>query len=51
VLLATEPATTARYWYREFEYRRHGAQALIAGFDVTTGNVGGMVDRAVLLRR
>jgi transposase len=27
----------------EFEYRRHGTQALIAGFDVTTGNVTGVV--------
>ena len=28
---------------REFEYRRHGTQTLIAGFDVTTGKVGGVV--------
>lgn len=28
---------------REFEYRRHGTQALIAGFDVTTGKVTGVV--------
>jgi len=29
---------------REFEYRRHGTQALIAAFDVTTGKVTGVVD-------
>jgi hypothetical protein len=28
---------------REFEYRRHGTQALIAGFDVTSGKVAGVV--------
>src|SRR5262249_26060923 len=28
---------------REFEYRRHGTQALIAAFDVTTGKVQGVV--------
>src|ERR1700739_2935836 len=28
---------------REFEYRSHGTQTLIAGFDVTTGKVGGVV--------
>jgi hypothetical protein len=28
---------------REFEYRRHGTQALIAGFDVTSGKVTGVV--------
>ena len=28
---------------REFEYRRHGTQALIAAFDVTTGKVEGVV--------
>jgi transposase len=28
---------------REFEYRRNGTQALIAGFDVTTGKVTGVV--------
>ena len=28
---------------REFEYRRHGTQTLIAGFDVTTGKVCGVV--------
>ncbi len=28
---------------REFEYRRHGTQALIAAFDVTTGKVTGVV--------
>jgi hypothetical protein len=27
----------------EFEYRRHGTQTLIAGFDVTTGKVTGVV--------
>ena len=27
----------------EFEYRRHGTQALIAAFDVTSGKVGGVV--------
>jgi DDE superfamily endonuclease len=28
---------------REFEYRRHGTQTLIGGFDVTTGKVAGVV--------
>lgn len=28
---------------REFEYRRHGTQALIAAFDVTTGKVEGTI--------
>jgi transposase len=28
---------------REFEYRRHGTQALIAAFDVATGRVQGVV--------
>jgi transposase len=28
---------------REFEYRRHGTQALIAAFDVATGKVEGMI--------
>jgi transposase len=28
---------------REFEYRRHGTQALIAAFDVVTGKVEGMI--------
>ena len=28
---------------REFEYRRHGTQTLIAAFDVTTGKVAGVV--------
>ena len=28
---------------REFEYRRHGTQALIAAFDVTSGKVTGVV--------
>jgi hypothetical protein len=28
---------------REFEYRRHGTQTLIAGFDVTTGKVCGVL--------
>ena len=28
---------------REFEYRRHGTQTLIAAFDVTTGKVEGVV--------
>src|SRR5262252_3898480 len=27
----------------EFEYRRHGTQTLIAGFDVTTGKVAGVI--------
>ena len=28
---------------REFEYRRHGTQTLIAGFDVTIGKVAGVI--------
>jgi hypothetical protein len=28
---------------REYEYRRHGTQVLIAGFDVATGQVGGTI--------
>jgi len=28
---------------REFEYRRHGTQTLIAAFDVTTGKVEGVI--------
>jgi len=28
---------------REFEYRRHGTQTLIAAFDVTTGKVAGVI--------
>lgn len=30
---------------REFEYRRHGTQTLIAAFDVTTGKVAGVVGK------
>jgi transposase len=34
------PGKTER---REFEYKRHGTQTLIAAFDVTTGKVAGVV--------
>ena len=34
------PGKVERY---EFEYRRHGTQALIAAFDVTTGKVEGVI--------
>lgn len=35
----TRPMTSGRVERREFEYKRHGTQTLIAGFDVTTGKV------------
>jgi hypothetical protein len=37
------PMKPGKVELREFEYRRHGTQTLIAGFDVTTGKVGGVV--------
>jgi transposase len=37
------PMKPGRVERREFEYRRHGTQALIAGFDITTGKVVGVV--------
>jgi transposase len=38
--LAMAPGKVER---REFEYRRHGTQTLIAAFDVATGKVEGMI--------
>ena len=35
---------------REFEYRRHGTQTLIAAFDVATGKVEGVIGK-LLARR
>jgi transposase len=35
----TQPMTFGRVERREFEYRRHGTQTLIAGFEVATGEV------------
>lgn len=37
------PMAPGKVERREFEYCRHGTQTLIAGFDVTTGKVGGVV--------
>jgi transposase len=37
------PMVPGKVERREFEYRRHGTQALIAAFDVTTGKVQGVV--------
>lgn len=37
------PMQSGRVERREFEYVRHGTQALIAHFDVVTGKVGGSV--------
>src|SRR5438552_11963089 len=37
------PMAPGKVERREFEYRRHGTQALIAAFDVTTGKVAGVV--------
>ncbi|MGB6634236.1 MAG: transposase [Bradyrhizobium sp.] len=37
------PMAPGKVELREFEYRRHGTQTLIAGFDVTTGKVYGVV--------
>ena len=39
----TLPMRPGRVERREFEYRRHGTQTLIAGFDVATGKVEGSV--------
>lgn len=40
---ATRPMQEGNIEKREFEYSRHGTQALIASFDVTTGKVFGTV--------
>ena len=37
------PMAPGKVERREFEYRRHGTQTLIAAFDVTTGKVKGVV--------
>jgi transposase len=37
------PMAPGKVERREFEYRRHGTQTLIAAFDVTTGKVEGVV--------
>jgi hypothetical protein len=37
------PMTPGKVERREFEYRRHGTQTLIAAFDATTGKVEGVV--------
>ena len=37
------PMVPGKVERREFEYRRHGTQALIAAFDVTTGEVEGVI--------
>lgn len=37
------PMTPGKVERREFEYRRHGTQTLIAAFNVTTGKVEGVV--------
>jgi transposase len=37
------PMVPGKVERREFEYRRHGTQALIAAFDVATGKVEGVV--------
>jgi len=39
----TLPMRPGKVERREFEYRRHGTQTLIAHFDVATGKVGGSV--------
>lgn len=39
----TLPMLPGKVERREFEYRRHGTQTLIAHFDVTTGKVGGHI--------
>ena len=38
--LPMKPGKVERW---EFEYRRHGTQTLIAGFDVTIGKVVGVI--------
>lgn len=40
---ATRPAAPGREPRFEFEYKRHGTRALIAGFDVATGQVFGRI--------
>jgi transposase len=37
------PMAPGKVERREFEYRRHGTQTLIAAFDVTTGKVEGVI--------
>jgi DDE superfamily endonuclease len=37
------PLALGKVERREFEYRRHGTQTLIAAFDVTTGKIEGVV--------
>src|SRR5450755_2648860 len=37
------PMVSGRVERHEFEYRRHGTQALIAALDVTTGEVKGVI--------
>jgi hypothetical protein len=37
------PMAPGKVERREFEYKRHGTQTLIAGFNVTTGEVEGVV--------
>ena len=37
------PMAPGKVERREFEYKRHGTQTLIAAFDVTTGEVEGVV--------
>jgi len=37
------PMTLGKVERREFEYRRHGTQTLIAAFDVATGKVEGVI--------
>jgi transposase len=39
------PMAPGKVERREFEYRRHGTQTLIAAFDVTTGKVEGIVGK------
>ena len=38
-----QPMVSGKVERHEFEYRRHGTQALIAAFDVTTGEVEGVI--------
>jgi len=38
-----QPMVPGKVERHEFEYRRHGTQALIAAFDVTTGEVEGVI--------
>jgi hypothetical protein len=37
------PMAPGKVERREFEYRRHGTQTLIAAFDVATGKVEGVI--------